>query len=139
MVRGTDTVISSGGNHMSTSMHRRRSRLGRLGEERAAQLYRRRGAEIIGRNVSYPVGELDLIARETDGTIVFVEVKTRSGPGFGGAEAVTGHKLARLRRAAARWLEGRPGAPVRFDVVVLTRTGRGFDTDIYEGVEHGAR
>lgn len=124
---------------MSTSMHRRRSRLGRLGEERAAQLYRRRGAEIIDRNVAYPVGELDLIAREADGTIVFVEVKTRSGPGFGGAEAVTGRKLARLRRAAARWLEGRPGTSVRFDVVVFTRTSRGFDTEVYEGVEHGAR
>ncbi|MCS5479255.1 YraN family protein [Corynebacterium sp. YIM 101645] len=124
---------------MSTSMHRRRSRLGRLGEEHAAQLYRRRGAEILDRNVAYPVGELDLIAREADGTIVFVEVKTRSGPGFGGAEAVTDRKLARLRRAAARWLEGRPGASVRFDVVVFTRTGRGFDTEVHEGVEHGAR
>ena len=84
-------------------------------------------------------GELDLIAREEDGTIVFVEVKTRSGPGYGGAEAVTGRKLARLRRAAARWLEGRPAAPVRFDVVVFTAAGRGFDMDVYEGVEHGAR
>lgn len=124
---------------MTTSMHRRRARLGRLGEERAAGLYRRRGAEILDRNVCYPVGELDLIAREEDGTIVFIEVKTRSGPGFGGAEAVTGRKLARLRRAAARWLEGRPGAAVRFDVVVLTATSRGFDVDVYEGVEHGAR
>ncbi|GGO17367.1 UPF0102 protein Cgl2031/cg2228 [Corynebacterium marinum] len=127
-------------------MHRRRTRLAQLGEERAAGFYRRRGAEILGRNVSYPVGELDLIAREEDGTIVFVEVKTRSGPGYGGAEAVTGRKLARLRRAAARlrraaarWLEGRPAAPVRFDVVVFTAAGRGFDMDVYEGVEHGAR
>lgn len=124
---------------MTTSMHRRRTWLARLGEERAAGFYRRRGAEILGRNVSYPVGELDLIAREEDGTIVFVEVKTRSGPGYGGAEAVTGRKLARLRRAAARWLEGRPAAPVRFDVVVFTAAGRGFDMDVYEGVEHGAR
>ncbi len=124
---------------MTTSMHRRRTRLAQLGEERAAGFYRRRGAEILGRNVSYPVGELDLIAREEDGTIVFVEVKTRSGPGYGGAEAVTGRKLARLRRAAARWLEGRPAASVRFDVVVFTAAGRGFDMDVYEGVEHGAR
>ena len=124
---------------MTTSMHRRRTRLAQLGEERAAGFYRRRGAEILGRNVSYPVGELDLIAREEDGTIVFVEVKTRSGPGYGGAEAVTGRKLARLRRAAARWLEGRPAAPVSFDVVVFTAAGRGFDMDVYEGVEHGAR
>lgn len=124
---------------MTTSTQRRRATLGRLGEGRAAELYRRRGAEILARNVSYPVGELDLIVREPDGTVVFVEVKTRSGPGFGGAEAVTGEKLARLRRAAARWLTGRPGEAVRFDVVVLTATGRGFEVDVYEGVEHGAR
>lgn len=124
---------------MTTSSQRRRSRLGARGEEFAALLYRRRGAEIIDRNVAYPVGELDLIVREPDGTIVFVEVKTRAGRGFGGAEAVTGRKLARLRRAAARWLEGGPGVAVRFDVVVLTVAARGFDVELFEGVEHGAR
>ncbi|HHU66667.1 YraN family protein [Corynebacterium sp.] len=123
---------------MST-MQRRRSRLGRLGESEAAQFYRRRGAEVLARNVAYPVGELDLVCREPDGTIVFVEVKTRSGRGFGGAEAVTGRKLARIRRAATRWLEGRGYVAVRFDVLVLTTTGHGFDVEFYEGVEHGAR
>ena len=123
---------------MST-MQRRRSRLGRLGESEAAQFYRRRGAEVLARNVAYPVGELDLVCREPDGTIVFVEVKTRSGRGFGGAEAVTGRKLARLRRAAARWLKGREYARVRFDVLVFTTIRHGFDVEFYEGVEHGAR
>ena len=120
---------------------RRRARLGRRGEDYAAQLYRRRGGEVIGRNVSFPVGELDLIIREPDGTTVFVEVKARSGRGYGGAEAVTGRKLARMRRAAAHWLEGRPWTAVRFDVVELTarRGGPGFDVELYEGVEHGAR
>ncbi|WIM70007.1 YraN family protein [Corynebacterium suedekumii] len=118
-----------------------RTRLGRRGEDRAADLYRRRGAEIIDRNVYYPVGELDLIAREPDGTIVFVEVKTRTGVAFGGAEAVTDRKLARMRRAATAWLAGRPYVPVRFDVVVLTaiRGGTDFEVAVYEGVEHGAR
>lgn len=119
---------------------RRRARLGRRGEDHAARLYRGRGGEIIGRNVSYPVGELDLIVREPDGTTVFVEVKTRSGHGYGGAEAVTGRKLARLRRAAAQWLDGRPWTQVRFDVVELTATRGGrFEVEFYEGVEHGAR
>lgn len=117
---------------------KRRTRLGRLGESEAADFYRHRGAEVLDRNVAYPVGELDLVCREPDGTIVFVEVKTRSGRGYGGAEAVTGRKLARLRRAAARWLEGREYLTVRFDVLVLTATSRGFDRELYEGVEHGA-
>lgn len=117
---------------------KRRTRLGRLGESEAATFYRRRGAEVLDRNVAYPVGELDLICREPDGTIVFVEVKTRSGRGFGGAEAVTGRKLARIRRAAARWLEGRKYTAVRFDVLVFTTIRHGFDVEFYEGVEHGA-
>lgn len=123
---------------MSTTQ-KRRSRLGRLGESEAAAFYRRRGAEVLDRNVAYPVGELDLICREPDGTIVFVEVKARSGRGFGGAEAVTGRKLARIRRAAARWLEDRPQVAVRFDVLVFTTLRHGFDVEFYEGVEHGAR
>ncbi|RNE49414.1 YraN family protein [Corynebacterium alimapuense] len=127
---------------MTTStQNRRRARLGRRGEQRAAELYRQGGAEIIGRNIAYPVGELDLIVRESDGTIVFVEVKTRSSRAFGGAESVTGRKLARMRRAAAQWLRGRSVENVRFDVVVLIsmRTGNGFEVGLYRGVEHGAR
>lgn len=116
-----------------------RHRLGRRGEDHTAALYRHRGAEIIDRNVHRPGGELDLIAREPDGTTVFIEVKTRSGRGYGGAEAVTGRKLARMRRAAAQWLDGRPHTAVRFDVVVLTVVGAGFTVELYEGVEDGAR
>lgn len=117
---------------------RHAARLGARGEDYAAEYYLRRGARLIARNVRYQVGELDLIVEEPDHTIVFVEVKTRSGSGYGGAEAVTGPKLARLRRAAACWLEDRPFQPVRFDVLVLTTRGRSFDPDLYEGVEHGA-
>ncbi len=122
-----------------TTATRRRHRLGRRGEDHAAELYCRRGAEIIARNVHQPGGELDLIAREPDGTTVFIEVKTRSGRGYGGAEAVTGRKLTRLRRAAGQWLDGRPHTTVRFDVVVLTVAGPGFSVELYEGVEDGAR
>ncbi|GAB2512734.1 hypothetical protein CATRI_08160 [Corynebacterium atrinae] len=120
---------------MSTQV---RTRLAQRGETFAAHLYQRRGATVVECNVRYPVGELDIIVREPDGTIVFVEVKTRSGRGYGGAEAVTGRKLARMRRAAALWLEGRPYYSVRFDVVALTTSGTGFDVELYEGVEHGA-
>lgn len=59
----------------------------------------------------------------TDGaTVVVVEVKTRSGPGYGRPEeAVTPLKLARMRRVAQRWLAAnRVGwVEVRFDVVAV--------------------
>lgn len=57
-------------------------------------------------------------------TLVFSEVKTRSGRAFGEPfEAVTASKQARLRRLAAEWLRSRGPGPartpmdIRFDVV----------------------
>ena len=85
-----------------------------------------RVAEIPGPYHPARSGELDVVA--TDGaTLVVVEVKTRSGEGFGTpAESVTSRKLLRMRRLAHLWLaEHRVGwVEVRFDVVaVLARPG----------------
>ncbi len=53
--------------------------------------------------------------------MAFVEVKSKAGDGFGDPlEMVTPVKIARIRRAADVWLQGRPsldGLQVRFDVV----------------------
>ncbi|MGP6172900.1 YraN family protein [Corynebacterium sp. A21] len=120
--------------------HRRRAALGKAGEAHAAGFYRDRGAEIVGQNVSYPVGEIDLIAREPDGTHVFIEVKTRSTLDFGGAESVTPAKRRRVRAAAVRWLETRLGqgekrVPIRFDVLLLvSRPDGNFNVEYYEGI-----
>lgn len=84
------------------------------------------GLRILQRNWRCRYGELDVIAAEGDDTIVFVEVKTRSGDGFGGlAQAVTPTKVRRLRRLAGLWLAGqdRHWRHVRIDVVGV-RVGR---------------
>ena len=124
---------------MATKKPRHKQVLGKRGEAFAARYLRERGTEIIAANVSYKVGEIDLIARETDGTIVFVEVKTRATPSFGVAEAVTPQKLARLRKAAAQWLDGKPLSSVRFDVITLLERGQGFALEHFKGVEDGSR
>ena len=68
---------------------------------------------------------MDLIGGE-GGVLVFVEVKTRTGNGYGGARrAVNARKRALIRRGAAEWLRLLP-EPVnsRYDVVeVLYREG----------------
>ncbi|MDR7329604.1 YraN family protein [Corynebacterium guangdongense] len=118
------------------------SELGRRGEDAAAAHYISQGYVLLDRNVRYDVGELDLVLRSPGGEVVFVEVKTRSGRGFGGAEAVSGRKFARMRRTAARWLGGRHWQACRFDVaelVVSRTTGDEFDVTLYEGVDSGAR
>ena len=65
-------------------------------------------------------GEIDLIAEE-DGVLCFVEVKGRSGPGFGApADAVTLEKQRRIAAAAREYLWRRhlpPSTRCRFDVV----------------------
>lgn len=117
---------------------RKRTALGKRGEAFAAQYFRERGATIVAANVHYACGELDLIVKEPDGMIVFVEVKTRSTAAFGVAEAVTPRKLKRMRKAAAQWLNGKPLSTVRFDVIALVVNGQGFDVEYFAGVGNGA-
>ena len=58
-----------------SSASRGRKEIGALGEAVATEYLRRRGLQIVDRNVARKTGELDLIAREGD-TLHFVEVKT---------------------------------------------------------------
>jgi putative endonuclease len=106
---------------------RSKDELGRYGEELAAEHLVREGLVVLDRNWRCREGELDVVARDRDGTVVFVEVKTRSSTVFGEpAEAVGPVKARRIRVLAARWLVEHPsgGAPLRFDVVsVLRRRG----------------
>lgn len=105
-----------------------RAALGAWGEQIAVEHLTAHGLIVLDRNWRCREGELDVVA--TDGaTVVVVEVKTRTGTGFGRPEeAVTRRKLVRMRRVAQRWLaEHRVRwVEVRFDVVAVLvdrRTG----------------
>lgn len=103
-----------------------RNELGAFGEQVAVEHLRSLGLWIVARNWRCRYGELDVIAADGDQTVVFVEVKTRSGDGFGGLEqAVTPQKLRRIRRLAGMWLAGqdRRWPELRIDVVGV-RIGR---------------
>ena len=79
------------------------------------------GYEIVGADVRTPLGQLDLVARDGK-TLVFVEVKTRAGHGFGlPQESVDTRKIRKLQQLALYYLKMRPHrGPVRFDVIGLT-------------------
>jgi putative endonuclease len=103
-----------------------KDRLGRWGEDLAVGYLEGAGLTVLARNWRCAHGELDIVA--VDGpTVVFCEVKTRTGPGFGDpAEALVPAKVRRIRRLAATWLaETSRGWPdLRFDVVsVVCRRG----------------
>lgn len=102
------------------STQREKNRLGRFGEEIAALHLGQDGMTVIDRNWRCQQGELDLIAREKRGTVVFCEVKTRRTERHGTPfEAVNEAKARRIRRLAAEWLREHPGSGerLRFDVI----------------------
>ncbi|WP_369141237.1 YraN family protein [Modestobacter versicolor] len=96
-----------------------RAALGAFGERVAVRALADAGLLVLDRNWRCRDGELDLVARDGD-ALVFCEVKTRTGTGFGHAvEAVTPAKRRRLRLLARSWLAAHDHhAPdLRFDVV----------------------
>jgi putative endonuclease len=99
--------------------------VGDRGEQTAAEYLLREGYEILQRNFRFGRGEIDLIARK-EGTIVFVEVKTRRNDSYGEPEeAVTPDKVRRIRRVASAYLSARRmgECDCRFDVVAVMYAG----------------
>ncbi|MFI5609238.1 YraN family protein [Amycolatopsis sp. NPDC051903] len=98
-----------------------RRAVGRWGEDLAARHLQNAGLVVLSRNWLCREGELDLVLSDGD-KVVFCEVKTRTGTGFGTpAESVTDEKIGRIRRAAQRWLQAhRVGwCATRYDVVTI--------------------
>ncbi|MGA7051992.1 MAG: YraN family protein [Mycobacterium sp.] len=110
-----------------------RIQLGAMGEALAVDHLTKMGLRILNRNWRCRYGELDVIAvDEANRTVVFVEVKTRTGDSYGGlAHAVTPGKVRRLRRLAGLWLAGQDQrwAAIRIDVIGV-RIGRRPTPDI---------
>jgi putative endonuclease len=80
------------------------------GERLAARHYRLRGYRLLDANARCGGYELDLVLRRGR-TLVFCEVKEKSGPGFGHpAEMVDAEKLRRVTVAATAWLARHPEA-----------------------------
>jgi putative endonuclease len=104
-----------------------RQSTGRAAEDRAWAHLERAGLALVARN--YRVargprargGEIDLICRDRDGTLIFVEVRVRTDGRHGGAAASIGAaKRASIVFAAQRFIAPlRPAPPCRFDVVAI--------------------
>lgn len=103
--------------------------IGRIGEEVAKNFLVSKGLSVILQNFWRPYGELDIVARETDGTIVFVEVKTVSWEteSVGDIshempypeENVSPQKLRKIARVIQTYLDLNEGGEWRFDVIAV--------------------
>jgi len=102
-------------------------RLGDEAEARALAHLQQHGLTLMERNYRVAAGprrrggEVDLILRERDGTIVFVEVRQRTSASHGGAAAsIVAAKQRRLVLAARHYLMRFAAPPAcRFDVVAI--------------------
>ena len=111
---------------------RERDTLGAKGERLAIRRLRREGYRVVARNYRAAGAEIDAVAMDGD-TLVFVEVKTRTGSGTGRPEeSVHRLKQHRIRRAAAIFARTRAmnECPMRFDVVAISRAAGRWQLEI---------
>jgi putative endonuclease len=101
--------------------------VGQRAEDQALAWLQAQGLRLVERNYrvargpSARGGEIDLVMRDRDGTLVFVEVRARRDVRHGGAAGSVGvAKQRALRLAAEHYLLRLPTLPAcRFDVVAI--------------------
>ena len=104
------------------------------------------GWHILDRNWRSGHLELDIVAEDDGGTLVFVEVKTRAKSGMQRPfEALTALKKERLVRAAQAWTAAHNAwdAPCRFDLACVECSAGIYQTELIRNVieyaDHGTR
>ncbi len=104
--------------------------IGSKGEELAASYLVRNGYSILECNYRSKGGEVDIVAKDRDGCIVFVEVKTRRNLAYGLPQmAVTQRKQRQIAKGALSWLSRNRlhDHNARFDVIAVL---------LHEGMTH---
>jgi putative endonuclease len=98
--------------------------VGAVYEDAALAELTRRGLALVARNWRCRHGEIDLVMRERQGAVVFVEVRFRSDGAHGdGVESVASAKRGRLVKTAREFLAAHPAlarAPCRFDIAAFS-------------------
>ena len=119
-----------------------KSQLGQLGEDMACEYLVKKGYNIIERNFRQKWGELDIIAKAPDKTLVFVEVKTMAGDGGNGLQPedqLTKAKLKKLQRTASLYAGHWPeliddNKGWRIDLLALTINDKSYVIKQYENI-----
>jgi putative endonuclease len=115
-------------NHARPAVRTPRQLAGDAAEAEACAKLEAAGCRILGRNVRFREGEIDIVADDR-GTLVFVEVRMRRSDRFGGAAgSIDVFKRRRLVRAAQHFLlqhfaAGSRLPPCRFDVITADGDG----------------
>jgi putative endonuclease len=113
---------------VETALSDGRTGLGERAEDAAARHLEARGYRVRARRFRTRQGEIDLVVEDRSGTLAFVEVKARSGSGYGDPlQAVDRTKRERLALAADAYLVAFDlgDRPCRFDVVAVREDAAG--------------
>ena len=97
--------------------------VGLAAEEAVARFLQKAGWSVLERRWRGAGAEIDLIVQR-EGGVRFVEVKFRSDNDPVGLEAIDGHKIAKLERAAELWL-AQQAAGVTQACLAVAFVGRG--------------
>jgi len=102
--------------------------LGRWGQKQCEKFFKAKGCKTLTRNFSCKTGEIDLIMTDSEGCIVFVEVRTKTDEKFSDVESsITPAKKSRLIKASRYFIATNniENHAFRFDIVaiVLGKTG----------------
>ncbi len=123
-----------------------KSQLGKFGEDIACKYLVDKGYRIIDRNFRQPWGELDIIAKAPDKTLVFVEVKTlrqaqarQAEDSLQPEDQLTKSKLQKLKRTASLYAGHRQelikdNKGWRIDLLALTIDDESCDIRYYENI-----
>jgi putative endonuclease len=116
-------------------MSERRKLLGARGEELAAAFLEKKRFKILVKNYRCRYGEVDIIARDPDKCLCFIEVKTRSSRSHGTPqEAVNLRKQAQIGKVALEFIQRYKleNKPARFDVAAVTLLPAGHTVELIQ-------
>jgi len=103
-----------------------RKEIGSQGEQLACNFLKKKGYRILETNYRCLYGEIDIVARHQS-CLVFVEVRSRSHPGFGAPEeSLTSAKVSHLENSVYHYLQHHTNLPEswRVDLVAIEMDNR---------------
>lgn len=129
----------------------KKSELGQLGEDFAAEYLKKQGYKILERNFRQPWGEIDIIAKAPDKTLVFAEVKTMFYPenkenifkkewqNIQPEDQITGIKIKTMKKTASLYAGANQGliyekSGWRIDLIAVSVKNSDFEIRHYKNI-----
>jgi putative endonuclease len=110
----------------------KRKETGDRGEKLAQDYLKKRHYHLLETNYRCSYGEIDIVSKYKD-MLVFTEVRSKTGTGFGTPEeSITRTKRSRIRTSALHYIQNHNNLPQlwRIDVIAIEMDGNGKPTRI---------